>query len=104
MSAPTHQSLRGSRLRAHKERVALGMTTDGGTTTDHCDTEGMTEEVAAETAPLVNGNGYVWAESELRRPHQLGSLRRVGPGAAGVRRARTGSCAQLRAERAEEKI
>ena len=35
-------------LAAHKERVALGMTTDGGTTTDHCDTEGMTEEVAAE--------------------------------------------------------
>ena len=27
------------------------MTTDGGTTTDHCDTEGMTEEVAAENAP-----------------------------------------------------
>ena len=24
------------------------MTSDGGTTTDHCDTEGMTEEVAAE--------------------------------------------------------
>ena len=41
-------------LAAHKERVALGMTTDGGTTTDHCDTEGMTEEVAAENAPLVN--------------------------------------------------
>ena len=38
-------------LAAHKERVALGMTTDGGTTTDHCDTEGMTEEVAAENAP-----------------------------------------------------
>ena len=44
-------------LAAHKERVALGMTTDGGTTTDHCDTEGMTEEVAAENAPLVNGQG-----------------------------------------------
>ena len=35
------------------------MTTDGGTTTDHCDTEGMTEEVADENAPLVNGQGYV---------------------------------------------
>ncbi|EOD04555.1 hypothetical protein EMIHUDRAFT_107705 [Emiliania huxleyi CCMP1516] len=56
-------------LAAHKERVALGMTTDGGTTTDHCDTEGMTEEVAAENAPpLVNGNGYVWAESYGGRP------------------------------------
>ena len=40
-------------LAAHKERVALGMTTDGGTTTDHCETEGMTEEVADENAPLV---------------------------------------------------
>ena len=46
-------------LAAHKERVALGMTSDGGTTTDHCDTEGMTEEVAAKNAPLVNGQGYV---------------------------------------------
>ena len=56
-------------LAAHKERVALGMTTDGGTTTDHCDTEGMTEEVAAENAPpLVNGNGYVWDESYGGRP------------------------------------
>ena len=56
-------------LAANKERVALGMTTDGGTTTDHCDTEGMTEEVAAENAPpLVNGNGYVWAESYGGRP------------------------------------
>ena len=56
-------------LAAHKERVALGMTTDGGTTTDHCDTEGMTEEVAAENAPpLVNGNGYVWAEDYGGRP------------------------------------
>ena len=45
------------------------MTTDGGTTTDHCDTEGMTEEVAAENAPpLVNRNGYVWAESYGGRP------------------------------------
>ena len=95
-------------LAAHKERVALGLTTDGGTTTDHCDTEGMTEEVADENAPLVNGQGYVWADRGLRRPPRLGSLRRLGPGlgpgAAGVRRARTGSCAQLRAERAEEKI
>ena len=55
-------------LAAHKERVALGMTTDGGTTTDHCDTEGMTEEVAAENAPLVNGQGYVWAEGYGGRP------------------------------------
>ena len=44
------------------------MTTDGGTTTDHCDTEGMTEEVAAENAPLVNGQGYVWAEGYGGRP------------------------------------
>ena len=51
-------------LAAHKERVALGMTTDGGTTTDHCDTEGMTDEVA----PLVNGQGYVWAEGYGGRP------------------------------------
>ena len=50
-------------------RVALGLTTEGGTTTDHCDTEGMTEEVAAENAPpLVNGNGYVWAEDYGGRP------------------------------------
>ena len=49
---------------AHKERVALGMTTDGGTTTDHCDTE----EVADENAPLVNGQGYVWAEGYGGRP------------------------------------
>ena len=55
-------------LAAHKERVALGMTTDGGTTTDHCDTEGMTEEVADENAPLVNGQGYVWAEGYGGRP------------------------------------
>ena len=55
-------------LAAHKERVALGMTTDGGTTTDHCDTEGMTEEVAAENAPLVNGLGYIWAEGYGGRP------------------------------------
>ena len=41
---------------------------DGGTTTDHCDTEGMTEEVAAENAPLVNGQGYVWAEGYGGRP------------------------------------
>ena len=59
---------RKRKLAAHKERVALGMTTDGGTTTDHCDTEGMTEEVTAETAPLVNGQGYVWAESYGGRP------------------------------------
>ena len=96
-------------LAAHKERVALGMTTDGGTTTDHCDTEGMTEEVADENAPLVNGQGYVWAEGYGGRPGpRLGSLRRLGPGlgpgAAGVRRARPGSCAPKRAERAEEKI
>ena len=55
-------------LAAHKERVALGMTTDGGTTTDHCDTEGMNEEVADENAPLVNGQGYVWAEGYGGRP------------------------------------
>ena len=42
---------------------------DGGTTTDHCDTEGMTEEVAADNAPPVNGNGYVWvAENAGGRP------------------------------------
>ena len=55
-------------LAAHKERVALGMTTDGGTTTDHCDTEGMTEEGADENAPLENGQGYVWAEGYGGRP------------------------------------
>ena len=44
------------------------MTTDGGTTTDHCDTEGMTEEGADENAPLVNGQGYVWAEGYGGRP------------------------------------
>ena len=38
-------------LAAHKERVALGMTTDGGTTTDHCDTEGMTEEARDTFGP-----------------------------------------------------
>mmetsp|Transcript_36054 Transcript_36054/g.116061 ORF Transcript_36054/g.116061 Transcript_36054/m.116061 type:complete len:91 (+) Transcript_36054:970-1242(+) len=61
-------------LAAHKERVALGMTTDGGTTDrplPHCDTEGMTEEVADENAPLVNGQGYVWAESYGGRPGRV---------------------------------
>ena len=93
-------------LAAHKERVALGMTTDGGTTTDHCDTEGMTEEVAEERA--AGERPGIRLGRGLRRPPRLGSLRRLGsglgPGAAGVRRARPGSCAQKRAERAEERI
>ena len=47
---------------AHAEPRAAGMPADGGTTPDHSDTGGMAEEVAAENAPLVNGQGYVWAE------------------------------------------
>ena len=66
MSARTHQSQRGSRLTRSASRSR--MTTDGGTTTDHCDTEGMTEEGADENAPLVNGQGYVWAEGYGGRP------------------------------------
>ena len=59
---------RGCAVCVHLNKCLTSMTTDGGTTTDHCDTEGMTEEVAAENAPLVNGQGYVWAEGYGGRP------------------------------------